>query len=897
MAENASQEKGEPKSRKRRILPWILVGLIVVIVLLFLGTPMFLSSAAGKNFLVSRINQSVDGQVKMDDLSIGWFKGVRVQNMTFDDNAGNTSIQVKSLAAQPQFGALLGGRVKLGKTVIENPRVYVKVLPPEQRVPREKGEKPKEEGRVEMPINQIDLQIVDGQATIEMTGQQPQKVSFTNIASNVVVSESDKPSTLAFSMQVQDGQTPGTVEANGTAVAEKNWTIKDGQFNVKISKLQLESLKPLLALAGQSLDMSGELNADAQAQIANNKLERLTANAVVTEFAQGTGAQRRAFTEPVRLTAQVGQQGNTLRIDKLNLQSGFFTLDSSGTLENLDFNVQTQDLAQVQKFAAQFADLGGLAMQGQAGIKGNLKITDEAITVNSQGTAQQMVVAKEGVRTPATDAQLNLEASYLRKQQELRVPAMNLTSTPATLKVSNLVYPLGAAPGQARTMSLDAVTQADLAQVWPFVQVFAKTPEGMKIAGQLNAGVKVATTGNQIHLTTQDAAINKLSISQPNSQPFVQDKVSLQADILMDTQDKTIDVKALNLRGAQGEQLIEVTKGTVDRTVSQNDTVLKGDFQASYDLKALTSFAAAFMPQGLTMEGQRKAFFKFESAYPTQKPELLMANLNGSGNFGFDRANFMGLKFGATDLNLNINKGLMLLELPDAKVNEGVLRLSASINMADPKRTLQLTKPMKVLDGIHLDDEVTKKLLTSLNPMFANQTNITGIASLECRKLVLPLASPMDKAAILLDSTVAMSNVNLKPTGLVGQILTLVESKGSYNAELKPTQVQMSQGTLQYKDMEFVLEQYPIGFSGRILLAQAEPAADLTVAVPYTVEGKAVHTTDDLSTRLTVPLKGPLAKLKLDLGSLLKQGLQQQLQQQLKKQVPGLENIPLDIFK
>ena len=114
-------------------------------------------------------------------------------------------------------------------------------------------------------------------------------------------------------------------------------------------------------------------------------------------------------------------------------------------------------------------------------------------------------------------------------------------------------------------------------------------------------------------------------------------------------------------------------------TVSRNTTLLKGQFEAAYDLKALTAFAGPFLPQKLTMEGQRKGFFNFQSEYPTAQPELMAANLNGQGSVGFTSANFMGLKFGETQLNLNIKQGLMQFELPDSKVNQGTLRLAAQV--------------------------------------------------------------------------------------------------------------------------------------------------------------------------------------------------------------------------
>lgn len=889
MAEKEQQEHGERKKRKSKIWLWILGGVALLILIILFGIPLFLSSSAGKSLVVSQINQSVDGQVQMDDLSVGWFRGVRIQNMSFDDDQGSTSVQVKRIETQPQLAALLGGKVKLGKTVIENPRIYLKVPSAEVRQAQEAKEEKAEdktEGRKELPVDQIDLEVVDGQATIEIAGQPGQKVSFSNIASNVALVPG-KASTMAFSMQVQDGQAPGTVEAQGTVDADqKDWTIKDGRFNVKIANLQLANLKPLFALAGQPMDMAGELNADASVQVANNALQNVQADATVTNFAQGTGDQRTTFEQPIRMTAQAAQVGDTIRIDKLNVQSGFFAVDTSGDMNNLKYSVQA-NLAETQKFAGQFVDLGGLGMQGTLNVNGTVSMTDDAVTVTSQGAAQQLRLTKEGVQTPVTDAQLNLEGTYLRDTEMLRIASANVTSTPATIQVSNLAYPL-AESDQPQPISLNARTQMDLAQVWPFVQVFAQTPEGMTIAGKMNAGVQISSQGSQVQLLTEDAAITNLRISQPDTEAFTQERVSLKADVLLDTDAKTIDVRTLNLQGTEGQQLIEVTKGTVDRTVSQNTTVLKGRFEAAYDLKALTSFAGPFLPQGLTMEGQRKGFFNFQSEYPTAQPELMTANLNGQGSVGFTNANFMGLKFGETQLNLDIQNGLMQFELPDAKVNQGTLRLAAQVNLAEEKKALQLTRPMKVLENVQLDDELTNNLLVYLNPMFAKQTNVTGVASLECSKLVIPLSAPMDVADVLLNATVAMNNVNLKAAGIIGTILSRTDNRSAWKAELLPTGLVMADGVLQYRNMEFILDRYPIGFSGRVFLDRPVPTLDMTVALPYSGRLESVHANEDLSKRVTVQMQGPVADPKLDLGKLFESMLQRGVEEQIQR---GLESI------
>nr|MBC8379376.1 hypothetical protein [Planctomycetota bacterium] len=90
--ENAHVPVKGNKSGKLRLLKWILIGSVALLLLIFFMAPLYLSSAGGTQMLLGRINSSVDGQVQMDDFSIGWFKGVSLTNLSYDDSAGNTSV-------------------------------------------------------------------------------------------------------------------------------------------------------------------------------------------------------------------------------------------------------------------------------------------------------------------------------------------------------------------------------------------------------------------------------------------------------------------------------------------------------------------------------------------------------------------------------------------------------------------------------------------------------------------------------------------------------------------------------------------------------------------------------------------------------------------------------------
>jgi hypothetical protein len=752
-----TEENTEQKKTRREILTvtkWIFILSAGLVLLIFFGVPLFLSSSGGTRFLLSKINSSVDGRVQMDDFSMGWIKGVKLTNLTYADSAGNTSVTVGRIQTQPKYMSLLGGKVKLGKTVVEQPQVYMKIPAKlknptkqndigEAKTPSAKSDAPPPV----FPVNEIDLELINGAATIELTGDVPQTVSFANIASTVHIADAGKPSSVDISMDIDN---TSKISAQGTATqAKKGWTLEGGDFNVQISKLQLASLKPLFALAGQEMDMSGEVNADATVQIEHNNIQQLKVDAVVSNFTQGTGEQRLVSKKPIVVLAQVSQQGKTVTIDTLRVESEFFTVTCAGTPEAMDYAIDA-DLARMQRVIEPFVDMAGTSIAGTLSARGKVEMTDE-----------------------------------------------------------------------------------------------------------------------QVHLISENSKIQKLKILVSDSEPFVQDQVMLDADVLVDMGAKTIDIRSLNLQGNQGETLINITKGAVKKKVSKTQTQLSGHFEAEYDWQVLSAFSSTYLPEGLSVKGKRKSAFYFESNYPTDAPEQLMVNLNAGGSLGFDSADYFGLNFGPTDLNMNVRKGVFDFEIPQTVVNEGKLQFAGTIDLNEESKILRLKEPMPVLDNIHINDRMTNMMLKYLNPVFAGQSNTSGFASLTCNKLEIPF-DVGDKEKIVIDGVVEMDKIRLKAVGAVGDILAQTSNRSEFDAKLLPSRVFLKNGVMQYEEMEFHLDEYPTGFSGKIYL---DKTLDMEVFVPYKFDVErlrfpTVKIGEDLSDRLPLPVEGTVDNPQVRLDKL-----------------------------
>lgn len=879
--ETQVQETAKRKGRGVRILKWGSIAAVGIILLLFFGIPLFLSSSSGTEFLVGKINSSVDGQVQMDDFSIGWFKGIKLTGFSYADSAGNTSVKVRRIETRPKYTSLLGGKVKLGKTVIDQPRIHLKV-PAEQDVATEaKASSAKSDAPPPVfPVNQIDLELINGSVTVELTADMPQTVSFTNITSKVQIADTGKSSSVDISMDVDDAS---KISAKGTATpSKKGWTLEDGDFNVQISKLQLASLKPLFALAGQEMDLSGELNADAAIKIGGNKVEQIKVDVSITDFIQGVGDQRVVFEEPVTINAIVSGTGkNDIQIKTFKIQSQFCNLDCSGTQESMDYAIDA-DLAQTQRVIGQFTDMVGLSVAGKLSVRGRVGMTDEAITVSGAGDLKRLQILKDTAKTPFTDMQLDFDCVLDNVKQQFRIDYANLTSTPGTIKVDDLIVPMSAQAD--KTLSMNAHVAMDLEKAWPFAQVFTEDLNDKNVSGQLDATVRVSTQGEQIHLVSENSKIQQLKISLLDSEPFVQDQVTLDADILMDTGEKTIDIRTLNLQGSRGETLINVTKGVVKKKVSNAQTQVSGQFEAEYDWQVLSAFASTYLPEGLFVKGKRKSAIHFESVYPTDNPEQMIANLNADGVVGFNSAEYLGMNFGPTELKANIQKGILNLQIPQTTVNEGTLQFTGSIDLSEELRFLRLTEPMQILDKIHLNDTMTQLLLLYTNPLFVDASETSGIASFSCAELAIPLSAE-DMLQMTIRGGFQIDSLRMRAGDFMGQLLTLLQTRDTVIMTVHPTDFVLENNFLSYEDMQVDIDDNPLNFKGRIGL---DKTLSMTVQLPWTTDFHSVKTDRPSQDRITVPIEGSLDHPEIDTTKFIEKQGKELIEQEIMKQLDRL---------
>ena len=117
----------------------VVVLLLLVIVLVAFIVPAYVSSESGRKLILSKANAAGVGVIDFAKLSMSWFKGISVTNISFKNADQGLSVAVKGVSTMPDYGAMLTGSLSFGETVIDEPKIEIDVDKMKQAAAAQKG--------------------------------------------------------------------------------------------------------------------------------------------------------------------------------------------------------------------------------------------------------------------------------------------------------------------------------------------------------------------------------------------------------------------------------------------------------------------------------------------------------------------------------------------------------------------------------------------------------------------------------------------------------------------------------------------------------------------------------------------------------------------------------------
>jgi hypothetical protein len=951
-----AEKNSKARPRKKtstRILKLGLALIVVLIVLVLFLIPAFVSSEKGRQVILAKINNSIGGQTNFADLSMGWFRGIKVADVSFNDSLGQVAVQVKHIATKPHYGSILTGNLSFGETIVDEPKVEINLRDTQTKKTEKVRPEPSAGKRAQLvvlPIKKIDLVLNDG--NLKVTGPKAKTVELSQINSKVHLRPPGQQTNFDLNMAVVDGGRASKIQVASrvTPRQQTGWSLEgtSGNLTVEVSDLDLESLGPIFALAGVGVQAKGLVEGRVKSEIKDGRFENLsgdikgknlditgaklkgdrlqtssldvgvklnckketinidnlqiksdwafvTASGVVpTTFksfadffqadsnynlkgnfncdlaavlaqmpktlglkegmqitsgqlngnvetstkagqrqiqAQGTltglegtvKGKKIALSEPVRAQAQISSDKAGINFDKLNVSASFAKINCTGSTELLKYNADV-DLAKLQSELGQFINIGQYQMAGELLEKGQISIKEKRITTSGTSVVKNLrFSSKEGVTASEPMANVAYAFDIDTENSTIAVDSIRADASFGRVSIKDAVVPWSKNSPEPLHLPISA-NNVDLKKLQPFAVLFASFPQQMQLAGVAESQISVSSKKDSYRIVTEATKIKNFKLISPGKEPFESNKVSLVFEAEVNPKQKAINVIKLQLESPQ----IRIKKGEFKQTNKTGKTKLEGLIDCEYDWSALSTVTGPFLPEGLRLQGERKDTINFTSEYPSGQTDRLLANLSTKAELGFEKAQYMGLNFGPTDVDIQIQNGLLKIAPFATTINDGQFNFAAQADFKQKPALLKTAKPMQIMKDININDETTRRLLMYLNPIFANASNVSGIANFGCEQLTIPLSTAAKKQAEVV-GTISINKLRLQGPDLLSLILTLTGTRAGVDITIRPTRFIFRNGFLRYDDMQMEIGDSPVNFKGVIGL---DKTLNMTVTLP-----------------------------------------------------------------
>ncbi len=675
--------KTKPQKRSTiRILKWIFAIVVVLILLVFLLAPAFVSSRKGQEIILAKVNTLLDGQTNFANLTMGWFKGIKVTDFSFNDNIDQTSVQVKQIATKPHYGSILMGNLSFGQTVIDEPRVNINIKPEQakktiisQREPSARR-KPQE---VTLPIKNIDLKVNNG--NFKVTDSKAQTVELSQINSSFKLRPPGESTDFDVDLLVVDKDQASRISAEAEVKpgSKKGWTFRgtSGRLTVEVNDLDLGSLGPVFALAGVGLEAKGRISAKIKSEISSGQLESASgtikgSNVDVTgDLMKGD----RFTTSSLDGALELQSDEKFVNVGKLEVKTDWLKAQVAGavptTMKSLadltktdsEYNLQGSFDCDLAELMSQFPHSLGVreaatVTSGRLSGTVDTKVETGKRKVFAQASLEGLKGVVEG-KTIALSQPVKAEAEVTAENEKIVFDKMDVTASFAKLACSGGIESL--------QYSADVDLSGLQTEIGQFVDM-----TGYKLAGEISEKGTLSIKEDKI-TAAGSSAISNLSITSKEGVTVSEPQAQMNFAVGFDRKEHIATIDSIETTASFGR--LDVT----DAVVPVGAKAKKGmelTLSAAVDLEKLRPLAVIFasLPKETLLAGIADSKFKvssagdlytfrtdsttirkFELVTPGQKPFTSeQAKLNFDGDYNFVVKDWSIRKFELLDPNTKI---------------------------------------------------------------------------------------------------------------------------------------------------------------------------------------------------------------------------------------------------
>ncbi|MHC4169944.1 MAG: hypothetical protein ACYSWQ_23595, partial [Planctomycetota bacterium] len=609
--DKASKVKPRKKTVKR-VLALLIAAMVVLAISVVLLVPTFISSEKGRRIILARINDSIAGKADFSDLSMGWLKGVKLADLTFDDDAGRVSVRVGQVSTKPSYAALLTGNLAFGETVIDKPSVEINLEDLQAAKPEiAAGKPPAPEAAqpIALPVKSIDLVLNDG--NVKITDPQSGTTELSRINSKVSLQPPGLRTDFDLKMDVSRADKASAVQVAGhvTPKRKTGWSLKgtSGNLTVEVNDLDLESLGPIFALAGIDIRSKGVAGGYLKSQIRDGRFENLTASIkaknldVTGEALKGDRFQ----TTGLDISTKLNQGDRAATIDMLKIESDWASVTASGMVPTTSKSIG--DFFQADSSYDLKADLDCdvaailSQMPRTLGLKEGTQVTSGRLTAEVETSTE---AGKRQIRANATLAALEATADGRKAALSESITAEAFVSSDKagiTFDKLDVTAPFAVISCTGRIEELDYDAQADLAKLQSELGQFIDLGK-YRMAGEIVEKGKISVTEDSI-TASGSAQIRNLRLSSQDRPSASDPMTNIDFALGVDIKNNFIALDSIKADASFGA--LSVKDGVIPLSEKSTKPLHVVVSAGNVDLAKLKPFAVLFeaLPQEMQLAG------------------------------------------------------------------------------------------------------------------------------------------------------------------------------------------------------------------------------------------------------------------------------------------------------
>lgn len=342
------------------------------------------------------------------------------------------------------------------------------------------------------------------------------------------------------------------------------------------------------------------------------------------------------------------------------------------------------------------------------------------------------------------------------------------------------------------------------------------------VEGQLSWSASASTSGDTVTVSGQ-AKISDLQVGR-GEKKFTEKKATLVHDATIDIKQDMITLRNCVLSSVP----ISVNlKGTVREYRTKRLLNFKGSYKTSWD--QLTVLLHEFVPgtEDMVFAGAPSSDFQITgSAY---EPQIIPVyrDVQASGfRVGWASAKALGLDLGPANLAMNLKNARINMPITSVAASGGTLRLGGLVDLTKPTPVYRLAEKTQIMENLHVDKNFGHKVLSRLNPVFANLVWMEGVVGLSLTDIELPLGeeiftSGRGRGHLNLD------NFRIRPAGFLATLVKLssLRTSGTYGIKVNSLDFVIRDGRIYYDNFVLTLGKNTnmtfrgsVGFDGSVEL-------------------------------------------------------------------------------